>query len=349
MEYSLEPIEITKEFILNNLSEEEIFEHYGVKIQKGLFCSKLRNDKNPTCALYRNKKGRLMLKDFGSDFCSDCFGYVEALYNVSYYMSLVIVANDFGLINRSNIPKHKAKLEYSGNKIEEKESANIQVEIRDFTEEDLAWWGKYGITAETLKKFKVFACKTIWLNGNIFYINNNSQAAYGYFGGIKDGQELWRIYFPGRRKYKFVSNWKSLLIQGAHMLKKQGDDYIVVTKSLKDVMTLYEYGIAAIAPCSENEFLTESQYKRLKNKYKHVILLYDNDNPGLHSAWTIRKKFPDIEVIYLPINGGDKDISDFRKQHGHKKTLELINKTKAYYEEKWTKEEFGCLWNAIET
>lgn len=68
------------------------------------------------------------------------------------------------------------------------------------------------------------------------------------------------------------------------MLKKQDDDYIVVTKSLKDVMTLYEYGITAIAPCSENEFLTESQYKRLKNKYKHVILLYDNDNPGLHSA-----------------------------------------------------------------
>jgi len=36
----------------------------------------------------------------------------------------------------------------------------------------------------------------------------------------------------------------------------------------------------------------------------------------------------------LPIHGGDKDISDFRKVHGHKKTLELIEKAKEYYEEK---------------
>lgn len=138
MEFSLEPIEITKEFILNKLSEEEIFEHYGVKIQKGLFCSKIRSDNRPTVSLYRNKKGRLLYHDFGDGSYLDCFGYVQILYNVSYYMSLVIVANDFGLINRSNIEKHKAKLEYSGNKIEEKESANIQVEIRDFTEDDLA-------------------------------------------------------------------------------------------------------------------------------------------------------------------------------------------------------------------
>lgn len=68
------------------------------------------------------------------------------------------------------------------------------------------------------------------------------------------------------------------------MLPKSGLDWIVVTKSLKDVMVLYEYGITAIAPCSENEFLTQAQYDRLKKKYKQIYLFYDNDKPGLHAA-----------------------------------------------------------------
>jgi hypothetical protein len=26
----------------------------------------------------------------------------------------------------------------------------------------LDWWGKYGISKETLDKFKVYPCKTVW-------------------------------------------------------------------------------------------------------------------------------------------------------------------------------------------
>lgn len=51
------------------------------------------------------------------------------------------------------------------------------------------------------------------------------------------------------------------------MLPKEGGEYLVFTKSLKDVMTLYEYGITAIAPCSENLFVSETQYKKLQNKF----------------------------------------------------------------------------------
>lgn len=337
MEYSLEPIEITQELIYRYTSDEEIFSFYGVPVQKGLFCSKIRNDKRPTVSFYRNKKGKLIYHDFGDNSSYDCFGYVQALFQVSYYSALQIIANDFGIIKRKNLQKNKPKLEYSGVKIEEKSSAVINVEIRDFNERDLNWWGKYGITANTLKKFKVFACKTVWLNGNIFYVDNDVQKAYGYFGGIKDGIELWRIYFPGKAKGKFLSNWKSNLIQGAHMLPKEGN-FILCTKSLKDVMCLYEYGIPAIAPCSENMFLTDVQYKKIQTKFNHIGLLWDNDLPGIAAANKIRKIHPDIDVMFLPIKGPDKDFSDFRKAHGHKKTIELIEQAKDYYEEKWRKE-----------
>lgn len=113
------------------------------------------------------------------------------------------------------------------------------------------------------------------------------------------------------------------------MLPESGD-YLVITKSLKDVMCLYEFGIPAIAPCSENLFLTEAQYNRLKIRFKEIYLLYDNDIAGIHATNKIRKQFPDIK--YLLLNRNDaKDFSDYRKAYGYKKTLELVNKTKEFY------------------
>lgn len=117
------------------------------------------------------------------------------------------------------------------------------------------------------------------------------------------------------------------------LLKSQSND-LVITKSLKDVMVLYEYGITAIAPCSENVFVTDVQYNKLKSKYKRIFLLYDNDLPGMQAMFKIKKAYSDLKILFLPRYGGDKDISDFRKVHGHKKTLELINKTREYYDKK---------------
>lgn len=133
-----EPIRINKEFILSKITEESIFEHYGVPIKKGLFCSKLRNDKNPTVALYKARNGRLIMKDFGSDFSGDCFVYVSALYGISYYTALCTVANDFGLINMPNKKQNKAILNYTGTKFEETKTAEIRVEIQEFPDYELA-------------------------------------------------------------------------------------------------------------------------------------------------------------------------------------------------------------------
>lgn len=128
---------LSKELILQNVSEETIFEHYGVPIKKGLFCSKLRQDRKPTVGLYRNKRGRLIMKDFGSDFTGDCFAYVMALFNVSYYMALQIIANDLGIIKRVDLKPNKAKIAPTGSKLEERKSAVIQVQTREFKQHEL--------------------------------------------------------------------------------------------------------------------------------------------------------------------------------------------------------------------
>ena len=333
MEYKF-PAVITRDLIESKVSQETLmYTYYGQPVKKGLFRSKVRNDSKPTVAYYKNRMGRIIIKDFGSNYCGDWVYVVMNKYGCGYYKALNIVASDIGLIPRqNNIPQ---EIKYSNTKLEDTTDAIIQVEIKDFEQYELDWWAKFGIDLRTLNKFKVFSCKNVFLNNNLFHLFKDKQLVFGYYGGIREDIERWRIYFPGNIKYKFISNWKSFRLQGAHALPKNGGEYLVVTKSLKDVMTLYSCDkIPAIAPISENCFLTEAQYAKLKSKFNKIILFYDNDLAGIENMNKIRKKFPDVHVLFIPRHYKAKDISDFYKMYGRTKTLELIEKAKNYVSEK---------------
>lgn len=318
---------ITKELIFSKIIPEQIFEFYlGVSIQKGLFCSPsiIRSDRNPTCSYYKNSKGNLIYKDFaGPSF--DAIGLVQYLYNCSYYKALQIIANDFNIVPNKKIEKNVAKIEYSGQVVQKTDKANIQVEVKDFSEKELLWWEKFGISLKTLQKFKVFSIKHVFLNGNYFSTSTETTPIYGYYGG-KDSSdmELWRIYMPTKIKYRFLSNWRATYIQGSKQIPKEGE-FIIITKSLKDVMSLFEFGIPAIAPNSENLFLTKAQYNRIKTMFKDVYIFYDNDLPGIRSMNKLRKEFTDLKVIFIPRKYKVKDFSDFVKKYDTLKTFNLID------------------------
>lgn len=218
MEYKF-PAVITRDLIESKVSQETLmYTYYGQPVKKGLFRSKVRNDSKPTVAYYKNRMGRIIIKDFGSNYCGDWVYVVMNKYGCGYYKALNIVASDIGLIPRqNNIPQ---EIKYSNTKLEDTTDAIIQVEIKDFEQYELDWWAKFGIDLRTLNKFKVFSCKNVFLNNNLFHLFKDKQLVFGYYGGIREDIERWRIYFPNNRKYKFISNWKSLRLQGSHMLPK---------------------------------------------------------------------------------------------------------------------------------
>ena len=314
---------ITKELLLSKYSQETFFEHYlGVPVKKGLFCSPtiIRTDHTPTCSFYKDKRGNLQYKDFaGPSF--DFIGCVEYIFHCSYYKALRIMANDFGFITIDKVEKNPPKIPYTGYELKHTEKARIEVEIKEFSQKELVWWNSFGIGLATLKKYKVFSIKSVFLNGVYFTSSTDTTPIYGYYGGENsDGNELWRLYFPTKRNYRFLSNWSSTMIQGAKQLPKSGE-FVVITKSLKDVMALYEFGIAAIAPNSENLFLTEAQYEKLGTKFKDIYILYDRDLPGVRSVNKIRKKFKNLKVLLVP---KVKDFTDYVKKYGTLKTFNLI-------------------------
>lgn len=122
-------------------------------------------------------------------------------------------------------------------------------------------------------------------------------------------------------------------MQGAHVIPKQGE-YIVVTKSMKDVMVLHEFGVPAIAPISENCYLTDAQHAKLIKRFNKVIVFYDNDNAGIVNMQKFRKQHPELYTCWIPRKYESKDISDYYAKYGKEKTQELIN----YAEEKINKE-----------
>lgn len=139
MDITLEPLRVTKELILKKVSEEQLMEHYlGIPVKRGLFVSPLRQDKHPTCAFYRNKKGDLIFKDFGSTFCGNFISVVMEKFQCSFAKALQIIGNDFGIIHNKNLSVNAPKLKYTGNHLDEHKSAIIRVEIRDFQDYELA-------------------------------------------------------------------------------------------------------------------------------------------------------------------------------------------------------------------
>lgn len=325
----LEP-KITKEFLLSKNSEETYMSTYlRVPIKRGLFCSPLRKDHKPTCSFCHSKKGELMYHDFGTGFHENFVGVVMEIHKCSYQEALNIISEDFGYISKAE-DRPAVKIKVSNVKLEEKTETLIQIKPKAFSEQELKWWKGFGVTEKTLKKYKVFSCDSIFLNGDYFSSSNPRVPIYGYYCGKKNGQELWRIYFPSKRSFRFLSNVGKSYIQGAKQLPKTGD-VLLITKSQKDVMLAYELGVPAIAPCSEVLFLSNKQIQHLKKRFKTIVVCYDTDITGIHNLKQIKVKHPDLHTFFIPRKYGVKDISDFFKKYGEEETRRLAGELLQYY------------------
>ena len=324
---SLKP-KITKDFILSKVNQESIMHRYtGQDVNsKKLFTSVLRNDNHVTVAYYKSKSKILYMHDFATNEHLDCWNVVMRLFNCDYYEALNIIAKDFGLIEGT----HQISTFKIIPEIKEAESANIQVQIKDYTKEELEWWLQFGINKKLLKKYQVFSLQHVFLNGELKFSSSNQCPIYGYyFGKDKNREEKWKIYFPLKKDYRFINNTPKKLLQGYHQLPKIGD-LLVITKSMKDVIAMYGFGIAACAPNSETLFVNDKQLKEFKQRFKHILVVYDNDRPGLRNMAKIRREHPELNYFYMPWYLA-KDFTDSIKMVGVENMKEYVNEFMSNY------------------
>lgn len=291
---------------------------------KRVFCSPLRKDEHPSCSYYYNQQGKLLFKDFANGFCGDVFAVVMQKFDCSLKDAINIIASDFNITSETVCVKTNVKA-YTPTPTKR---SKIGVKVRNFTKNDLKWWKKYHISEDTLRKFNVFSCEAVFLEGRVHTISEDS-LVFGYYGGQSNG-DLWRIYYPNNIVHRFLTNWPKSKIQGWDQLPESGK-ICVITKSMKDCMVFHELGIPACAPNSELFFLSPEQLEELHRRFKHIVVLWDNDRVGKHALYNIRKEHPELHCVVLP--KGSKDISDYIRDNGIRNTKILCKQYLKYLQD----------------
>lgn len=310
--------------ILKQTTEYDIYSYYiGKQFEIGrVMKSPLRKESHPSFGVFKSTtSGDLLWKDQATGKTGNIVTFVSELFNI----------NNTDAINKiyeEVVKKQIILITEKGSRIRdsyEKVKTIISIQRKNFTETDDKYWGQYLISREILKKHNVFPIQTFWINdqiANLFY--TKKQPLYAYIVGDK-----YQIYSPyGDKKNKFRTNCNIGDIHGLEQLPDKGN-LLIITKSKKDIIVLDRLGYNAIAPLGETTPIPDEIISDLKNRFKKIIVLYDNDEPGIKAA-TKFSLHHDLRFVYIPkeyyIKFGIKDVSDFIKAYKIIKTKELLKK-----------------------
>lgn len=300
-----ELVSMTREDILSRATELDIYEAYLGKIKVGqIYNSPLRKDENPSFGLFYSKRtGQLLFKDLATGDCGNVFKFV------GMYTGLKSTAINKDIIAKLNLTNNTCFVS-SKPKIKSHE-CEISVVRQPFSDKDLAYWLQFGITHDTLIKYNVSPI-TYYLNNGIVkwkYEEDNPIYAYKVYNHFK-------IYRPLSKTKK--DKWRNSLtiddIQGYKQLPKSGE-VCIITKSLKDVMCLYEMGIPAISPSCETTFISDIALERILKRFKRVYICFDRDPTGVRNM-RLQSLKTRLRGILVHKRFKAKDISDAVKKNG---------------------------------
>lgn len=317
--------EISKKFIEERISEEDMWERYFQVNFRVIFKSPLRVDKSSTCSMFKHKNGQWWMKDHNGSFCGSVWDALMYSRNISFSDVLELVAKDYGLLN---ISYNNVITPIKRNIITEPvQKRVIQIKVREWEDYDYNYWFSYGWTQEQIDTFPVFPTSIVWLsnkyNGEleIKVISNPLSPVYAY----RLANFEYKIYMPLNKDFRFICNTSRW--NGWEQLPSKGE-LVIITKSMKDIGLLHRLGYASCGSQGEGHSLPEDNIIELKRRFKVVVLLFDNDynkedNVGRRNAIKNSEKFG-IPWMEIPTDYQIKDASDFFKEHGIKKTEELI-------------------------
>lgn len=329
----------------------DVFHHYlDVKfVPNRNFKNPLYNDTRASCSVYLSKKtGIYMMKDFGNmEYSGDCFWLVakllgldmkqdfkKILRHINEDMGLGIPmgpsegGNGFGHMFAAAYMASKqayseSKPNYGETDSESKTDAdgqqspqpNIKVFYKEFSEGELKYWGRYGITANTLKRFKVRSGKYLQgesKEGRPYKICSQPDSPMFVYHTI---DEAVKVYMPkSKQRFMYAHRPSGEYVFGLEHLPSRGH-MVFITGGEKDVMSLAAHGFNAVCFNSETAVPPVNIIENLHRRFKHIVLLYDMDDTGRKSAARIEQALNNYHVkrLELPLSGtkSEKDISDF--------------------------------------
>ena len=311
--------------LLDKVDDYTIFSYYlgQFKINK-LMNSPLRtDDRMPSFAIFKGSNGALLFKDHGTGEAGNALKFIKLYRHIETREELERELLRIVKSVNPNMNTRKNTYEYSTIPKE----TEIGIVRQPFTQVDKDYWKQFHISLSTLKKFNVFSIKYFLCNRVVrgTYKDTNPMYAYKVF-------DKFKIYRPLASKYtKWRTNLTNRHVQGLAELPKEGGNLLIITKSLKDVMCLYEMGFYAISASSETTFIPDDILAYLKKKWKHIVIIYDRDRTGMLKARGYSKMYK-LHPVFVNKRYHAKDVSDAVKANGFQTIKDWLIKTLDAYD-----------------
>lgn len=301
---------VTKEFIFEHLTEEDIFMRYFPlsHIKEGeRHCNPLREDFNPDCKFYRNERSNIL---YFNDFAwrsFDCISFVQNMYQLSYYQTLEHIAKTFNLTSSEVLTIHKKTIA-----IKPKKVLDLKIAEKEFTHAELKFWKQYDdtVTPEILKEYHIHSLRSAWLDGKQIYDYSNYDLAFYYH--LTNGYN-YQLYNPNKffNTTKFIQTKNTYKI-GYHTQNKKAN-YVLIIKSYKCYFVSRRLGINSIGQLTETMLFDKAFMKELQANYEHIFTLFDNDKTGKMASINYKNRYNTIPLLFPPHM--EKDLSDNVKEN----------------------------------
>lgn len=301
-------------------SDDEVVSKYlSINSVPVIMLSPLRKDKNPSLSIFRLPDGNIGYKDFGTGEKGIVYDLLSKLWNISIKQVYRRIIDDYSpsntLINKT---KRQRKLR--------KSCTTLNVKTREWRDWDLEYWNKYGISKEWLEYAEVYPISTLFFNNDKTTIPAEKYA-YVYVER-KDNKVTLKVYQPYSERFKWISKHDSSVWDLWTKIPITGDK-LIITSSRKDALCVWSNsGIPSLSLQGEGYIPKESVINELKNRYKDIYVLYDNDfqsdvNHGRLYGKHLSEMF-NLKQIEIPDKYKSKDPSDLCMNYGRKVVRNVI-------------------------
>lgn len=309
------------ENIYSKVSDLDILHHYfGITHVPCMINSPLRRDNNPSLSFYSKDGIEVLWTDFSTKEGGDVIHLMSKYWGESYADTVKHLWEDLPKITNISGYTQLSKKRY----IVKKTNVILKCKVREWKDYDLEFWNSFGISKRWLEYADVYPIShKIIIKNDEKFVFSADKYAYAYVE-FKDKKTTLKIYQPFNTKgFKWSNNHDRSVISLWTKVPANGL-MICICASLKDALCLWaNTGIPSIAVQGEGYSMSDTAIEELKRRFKHVYILFDNDEAGIVDGVKLAEQTGFTNIV-LPRINDTKDISDLYKSLENKEQFKEL-------------------------
>lgn len=309
------------ENIYSKVSDLDILHHYfGITHVPCMINSPLRRDNNPSLSFYSKDGIEVLWTDFSTKEGGDIIHLMSKYWGESYADTVKHLWEDLPKITNISGYTQLSKKRY----IVKKTNVILKCKVREWKDYDLEFWNSFGISKRWLEYADVYPIShKIIIKNDEKFVFSADKYAYAYVE-FKDKKTTLKIYQPFNTKgFKWSNNHDRSVISLWTKVPANGL-MICICASLKDALCLWaNTGIPSIAVQGEGYSMSDTAIEELKRRFKHVYILFDNDEAGIVDGVKLAEQTGFTNIV-LPRINDTKDISDLYKSLENKEQFKEL-------------------------